>query len=315
VASHKTFWCNIVGIIEAVAMAVVTHGTSLAHTVAVYAADAAIEGFAGTLANGGGLGDALVSGLKGGALAGASAFATVKIGDVFQGVRFAAGGKAAVTVAKAAAHGVTEGALTKLGGGKFVHGFASAAFTDAVGDLLAGGPLAQSGSKDSIWDNVASAVVGGTASKLAGGNFVNGAVTGAMVYALNTLNHLKKPEPELKQGREAQMNEGGAKKEGGIVDSVRKLSAHGESGSDVLQAGATQIKVPHSRMKSVQTGGRVFKWLGLGIDVYNQDFYALAVTGAVTVVGYGAVALGAPPLGVVIVGFVAADYFNGLPAW
>ena len=66
--------------------------------------------------------------------------------------------------------------MAELQGGSFGHGFASAGFGEALS------PAVQ-GLRSVPAEAIATAVVGGTASVLAGGKFANGAVTGAFSYA------------------------------------------------------------------------------------------------------------------------------------
>lgn len=180
---------RIVGIVEAVAIAVVAPHIGITMAVAVAAADAQIEAFAGTLMNGGSFGDAYLAGLKAGAIAGAKAFAANAIGGFFASSRFDQWSKAALTITKAASHGVTQGALTKLGGGKFVHGFAAASVSDAGGSLFDNATIFGDGWEGRIWETAANVMLSGTASKLGGGSFVNGAITGAIVHAFNNERH------------------------------------------------------------------------------------------------------------------------------
>ena len=82
------------------------------------------------------------------------------------------------------AHGVSQGAITVAQGGKFQHGFFSAAFS--VGAEVYTGKINSNAGKVA-----ASSVVGGTASVLGGGKFANGAVTGAYVMMFNFMMHQK----------------------------------------------------------------------------------------------------------------------------
>ena len=79
------------------------------------------------------------------------------------------------------AHGITQGAITAAQGGKFQHGFFSAAFS-------AGAEGFTSKINSNAGKVAASSVVGGTASALGGGKFANGAITGAyvMLFTIGT---------------------------------------------------------------------------------------------------------------------------------
>ena len=96
---------------------------------------------------------------------------------------FGGGLNAAGYGTKVLAHGITGGVMSKLQGGKFGHGFASAGVTQAFApgiDRIDAGNTGVSAGRIA-----AAAIVGGTASKLSGGKFANGAVTGAFSRAFN----------------------------------------------------------------------------------------------------------------------------------
>ena len=135
---------------------------------------AAAFSFGATIGAGGSLGDAFRSGV----LAGLSAAAFSKIGDVFQGVGLLAEGG----IGHIGAHATTGGILSELQGGKFGHGFVSAGIVKAVNlnKLMPG-----SNTKLDIQRVVAAAAIGGTVSSITGGKFSNGAITGAFAQAYN----------------------------------------------------------------------------------------------------------------------------------
>jgi RHS repeat-associated protein len=90
--------------------------------------------------------------------------------------------------AKIAAHAGAGGTLNVLQGGKFGHGFVSAGFTEALSPAV--GQLGDGESFGSVLSRTAaSAAIGGTASKLAGGSFANGAQTGAFQQLFNAIVH------------------------------------------------------------------------------------------------------------------------------
>ncbi|GAB3222585.1 RHS repeat-associated core domain-containing protein [Spirosoma arcticum] len=149
----------------------------------------AAAGFAsnatGTLLNGGGLGDALKSGLKGAVIGGVSAGLTYGVGDLAEtalnGKEFAQATlaeQAAHIGIKAVGHGVVQGSMTELQGGKFIQGFASGAVSGAAGPFI--NQLSDYSARIAT-----SAIAGGTASSLAGGSFTNGAISGAFVQMYN----------------------------------------------------------------------------------------------------------------------------------
>lgn len=86
---------------------------------------------------------------------------------------------------RAAAHGLTNGTLRVIQGGKFEHGFLSG-FVSSLG----GSFMQAYGGNMYIGTQVAlSAAIGGTAEALGGGKFANGAITGAYVGLFNHAMH------------------------------------------------------------------------------------------------------------------------------
>ena len=83
---------------------------------------------------------------------------------------------------------ISQGALTAAQGGKFQHGFFSAALSAG----LAPGIMDKINTKGGRV--LASSVVGGTASAIGGGKFANGAITGAYVMLFNEMKHPKVEE-------------------------------------------------------------------------------------------------------------------------
>jgi RHS repeat-associated protein len=91
-------------------------------------------------------------------------------------------------IAKVAAHAVAGGTLTQLQGGKFGHGFIAAGFTQALSPAV--GQIGDGKSFGSVLSRTAaSAAISGTASKLSGGSFANGAQTGAFQELFNASVH------------------------------------------------------------------------------------------------------------------------------
>ena len=88
---------------------------------------------------------------------------------------------------KVIAHGAVGGMGSVLQGGKFGHGFAAAGFTQAA-SWAGGDNLFVEGAStigDRTHNAAIAAMIGGTASSIAGGKFANGAVTGAFSRLLN----------------------------------------------------------------------------------------------------------------------------------
>jgi RHS repeat-associated protein len=95
-----------------------------------------------------------------------------------------------VTLAKIAAHAGAGGVLTMLQGGKFGHGFVAAGFTEALSPAV--GQIGEGKNFGTILARTAaSSAIGGTASKISGGSFANGAQTGAFQQLFNSVIHSK----------------------------------------------------------------------------------------------------------------------------
>jgi RHS repeat-associated protein len=134
--------------------------------------------------------------LKGAVIGAFSAAAFTGIGQHFKGLA-AANGAGSVTrkfggnmltsgqiAGQIASHAFTGGVISTLSGGKFGHGFFAAGVTKGLGGaFLHGGENLTTG--EIIGGTLVSAVIGGTASKISGGKFANGANTGAFQYLFN----------------------------------------------------------------------------------------------------------------------------------
>ncbi|MCJ8271289.1 MAG: RHS repeat-associated core domain-containing protein, partial [Psychrosphaera sp.] len=89
---------------------------------------------------------------------------------------------------KALSHAVAGGIMSSLQGGKFGHGFFAAGATEALSPQI--GRIYQGkGGIYRVARVMVAAAVGGTVSKLTGGKFGNGAVTGAFSRAFNAESH------------------------------------------------------------------------------------------------------------------------------
>lgn len=189
-------WNQIVvtGATIAVGMATGGVGAGLVGTAIFSGAAAGFTGGAvSVLVAGGSTQDALNAGIRGAVIGGITAGLTYGVGSLADAAGSAAiaGGQISSKVAyygvKIIGHGVVQGGMADLQGGKFEHGFYSGAFTAAAQpsiDWLDNNPL-------STTRIVASALVGGTASELGGGKFSNGAISGAFVRMYNDNKHLQ----------------------------------------------------------------------------------------------------------------------------
>jgi RHS repeat-associated protein len=143
------------------------------------AATSSYMSYNSTRAFGGGKHDAL----GGAALAGVQALVTYRIGDIGN-----SGYAAPVQLGvKALAHGVSGGVFADIRGGSFSSGFYSSVFSTLAAPAVEG-----IGGEDLLGISsrvAAAAAVGGTVSVIGGGKFGNGAITAAMVQALNDEQH------------------------------------------------------------------------------------------------------------------------------
>jgi RHS repeat-associated protein len=146
-------------------------------------------GLAGGLLNGATLGQSMKAGFKGALWGAVSAGVANGIGTAFSG----AGTGAAA--ARALAHGLTRAAISKAQGGRYSEGFWSGFASSALGGTI--GRAKTLGGQMTL-----AAIVGGTASKLGGGKFANGAVSGAFVHMYNFTAHL--PAWMVKAGNSAE---------------------------------------------------------------------------------------------------------------
>ena len=141
-----------------------------------------VAGAAMGLLSGASLGQSLVMGLKGAVFGAIGAGVANVIGSSW-GSGIAGGAK------RALAHGLSRAVINRAQGGKWSAGFWSGLAGSALGGLS---NFAKSlGGKMAI-----SAIVGGTASRLGGGKFANGAVSAAFVHMYNAMSHPTYPSKE-----------------------------------------------------------------------------------------------------------------------
>jgi RHS repeat-associated protein len=98
-----------------------------------------------------------------------------------------------------ASHAVAGGIASELQGGKFGHGFFSAGVTKGFGGAFLSGGANAGTSAEMAQNTVISAVIGGTASVVSGGKFVNGARTAAFQYLFNAIGDKVKRHIAVKQ--------------------------------------------------------------------------------------------------------------------
>ena len=123
------------------------------------------------------------------------------IGTLFQvGKNASLGTKILMGIGKMAAHGISQGVLSMVQGGKFWEGALPGAISSAVGDLLR---IPVGGNIGKILDHKATrfaigTIMGGVSSKLAGGNFWQGTVVAGMVTLFNHMMHDGGPPADFK---------------------------------------------------------------------------------------------------------------------
>lgn len=131
------------------------------------------SGFAGTLLNGGSIGDAFKAGVIGGLAGAVTGGILGKIGSI----------KDLDWYERGFLHGVTHGGVAEATGGKFSHGFYSGFLNGSVDEKI--GTIFE----DSVgMQYAAAAAVGGTGSVIGGGKFANGAISGAFSYMFNQMS-------------------------------------------------------------------------------------------------------------------------------
>ena len=175
----------------------------------------AASGFAGSvtgaLMNGASGSDAFKAGLEGAKWGAISAGLSYGVGSAAVSVGASGGGSAGFWTTKILGHSLVQGGLADAKGGKFEHGFL-AGLASASGGYFSHG--ASPVSKVLI-----GAAAGGTASKLGGGKFGNGALSGAMVVMFNDLMHEKKPN----RGR-SPANKKMLKEAAGVAKNVKRAA-------------------------------------------------------------------------------------------
>ncbi len=274
----------------------VTMGLTTLGAVVAGAITGAVVGFAtgmvGSLLNGGSFSDGVKSGLKGavwGAVGGAVAggigsqfgdasFLTAKSAEAF--------GRAGV---KALLHGVSRAAISKAQGNKwdtgFWSGFASAGF----------GPGTKLGGKGYEGFSLRTAIasfVGGTVSKLTGGKFANGAVTGAFVQMFNAENIAKAFGNPQNRVYYYQNSQGNTLAHENIpnrtIDWVKMLSEPSQQTQVIMNVASGSLAVGSFFV----TGG--MSWVVWGAGMCIDGYSVYTNNNDIT---YGLGSLGTPPTG------------------
>jgi len=205
------------------------------------------SGFAGSLLNGGSLGDAFKAGVIGGIVGGITGGLAHGIGTLAEAGKISFAERALL-------HGTVQGASAEATGGEFRHGFYSGFFTASLSPAIraAGGKYTQA---------VAAAVVGGTASAIGGGKFANGAVSGAFQYLLNDSQH-KEKSPIASKPRWGQFFKGVAQFTGGVVLGVATIAA---------EIGSAGLATPLAALAAGTSGTSMVVGLGNMAAAFSSD--------------------------------------------
>jgi RHS repeat-associated protein len=198
----KENWRTLVVVAVAVGVSMLIPGSgSLLLTVLSGAAGGFAGNFTAAILSGEKFGDAIKSGLKGAAIGALSAGLSFGVGSAAQVAATEGSGALAYGV-KVAGHGVVQGGISKLNGGKFIHGFYSGA--------ISGGTAGYTSNMSPTGRVVSAAVIGGTTSEITGGKFANGAITGAYVMMFNEFNHMNDGSGTTNDSQRKPTVEGGA---------------------------------------------------------------------------------------------------------
>jgi hypothetical protein len=164
-----------------------TAATSGGWALAAVAAGGFASGFAGSLLNGGSLGDAFKAGIIGAAISVASVgISAYKI----DGVKIASANfskNPGLYTLHKALHGTVGGLASEASCGKFAHGFYASAAAKVAGQAL-DGALNTPGISDTeryAYGLAGTTIVGGTVSEIGGGKFANGACNAAFQHMFN----------------------------------------------------------------------------------------------------------------------------------
>jgi len=183
-------------------------------------------------------------------------------GAVSAGVAYGVGSAfSGSAVAKSLAHGLTRAAISKGQGGRYSEGFWSGFASSALGGTI--GKFKSFGGQMSM-----AAIVGGTASKLGGGKFANGAVSGAFVHMYNESAHFDVEAHNAKV----------------LANEKAFNTAYGKNG-DAYMMGDTKVgqSVISVSVKALAIGvtiSRAVATLGYKGVTYIAAFFAGTVTGA-----------------------------------
>ena len=174
-------------------------------------------------------------------------------------------------VGRALAHGLTQGAIAAAQGGKFAAGALSAAFSSGFGSVNAKYGLKGTDTGSRIARVATAAVIGGTASKIGGGKFANGAATAAFVQGFNDERHQSKATEDGKNGEEKSLGQSISEAAGkgwhGLKETMHSLAAHVGDLFDAVKGVFRQESGAIAETAS-RVGGAV---IGTGIEALDVD--------------------------------------------
>jgi RHS repeat-associated protein len=182
-------WNQIVVASATIVVGIATGGIGAAGSVSLGTAitSGMASGFAGGALSahlaGAGTNDILKAGFRGGVIGGISAGLTHGVGTGVEGFLKEGGNKILGEGLRAIGHGMVQGTMNELQGGKFSQGF----FTGAVSSVGShAGKLYGTNPAVRVFS---ASIVGGSISSITGGKFATGAVTGAFVEMYNQNAH------------------------------------------------------------------------------------------------------------------------------
>lgn len=208
--------------------------------------------------NGSSFSDALNAGLKAAVITAASAYVSGYIG---QWSAPTSGFSTATNVAiKTLGHGVTQGLVADVQGGKFEHGFwtgVATAGSEYLTDNLFRNPNNPSlyGNKPAIY--AVNMTIGGTMSEMSGGKFANGAASAFIITAFNQMQSQSTAEKQSKTEK--------------TIDAVQTVADVQEFKTDRINQLATKAgaKVPNGMTKVGKAAGVLSKGIEIGKGIKN----------------------------------------------
>lgn len=206
-------------------------------------------------------------GLTSATFAAISAYGSAGIGTVFQNYIPKKGGVLMSELLKASVHGTFQGGIGVAQGGRFKHGFYSGFVSSLSSSVM-----------DADWHIGIRAplvvALGGTAERLGGGKFANGAVTAAFVFALN---HERHENQEIKSDNQVS---GNRIEEEFIFEGVYGLGIGFES-----PYGSFKFMGPHSSFYNYTYDINSLE--GISLSAFNGDITFMSVNYSLPILNLG----------------------------